>query len=126
MFNRFLRYVISWLLVLSSTVSFSSDFFDYRKLNDEKFFSLNTKLLSVTPKYIYVSHTGSDNNTGSINSPVKTISYAIRFANSTDTFILKQDTYAEHIIIGLSKRPLTIALGYSLNYHLRLSKLILQ
>ena len=77
--------------------------------------SLISNVLGQTGKRIFVSPSGSDGNPGTNNSPFKSISYAIKQAVPNDTVILKQGTYAERILIGLNKRPLTIASEFVIN-----------
>ena len=58
---------------------------------------------NVTPKhYIWVSTSGSDDNSGSQNSPVETIAQALSMAEPGTAIMVKAGTYNENVSIGKS------------------------
>lgn len=54
--------------------------------------------LSGIPQSLYVSTSGSDGNTGTIGSPLRTINYALSLAGPGDSVIVRQGTYVEKVI----------------------------
>lgn len=54
-----------------------------------------------TPKTYYISTTGDNSNSGTVNSPFKTIQKGVNLANEGDTVIVKSGTYTDSIkVIG--------------------------
>ncbi len=55
---------------------------------------------------LYVSTSGNDSNSGSINSPLRTVTKAISMANPGTTIYLRAGLYNENIVINKSGTPI--------------------